>query len=1428
VSSRVCSNSAFRALVSALLSTVSSPGKEAKANQVKTIDVRQASGLTALLIFALAQGSANGAGIVVAWGDNSFGQTAVPPGLSNIVSISAGARHSLALRRDGTVIAWGDNSSGQTNVPPGLTNVISISACNFHNLALTADGTVVAWGSDTNGESEVPANLTNVVAVAAGGSHSLVLRRDGSMVAWGDTQYGQTGGMPGGLNNVIAIAAGPLHSIAVKADGTIAPWWNVYGAPDYPPETTNVVAAAVGGGYSLALKGDGTVVSWGAFSPGVPVGLTNVAAVAAQQGTGLALKRDGTVVAWGDNSAGQANVPPGLSNVTAMAAGGLHNLALVGGNEPSISWQPGFAQVAFRGQSIALNVGAVGAQPLSYQWRFNDSAIPSATNPVLRLPNVDFPRQGNYEAIITNAYGSVTSLNASVSISELLSWGYTRTNVLMWPGFSNVVAIGSAVGGGAVLGHDGIVYGLADLTPIPGMTNGVAIALGDYHGLVLKNDGTMVGWGGIGYGEGDIPPGLSNVVAIAAGALHSLALKKDGTVVAWGDNASGQCNVPAGLKNVIALAGGSYFSLALKSDGTVIGWGNNQNGQLNIPPGLGGVVAISAGAGHSAALTSSGDVVVWGSNTYGQRTVPAGLSDVVWVSCGALHTMALRRDGVLFSWGQYWDGNSSYTPAYIPYGVSNVTAIANNIQYSPFILVSLGDGSPAIVRTSLAQTVATNATVSFNVAAVGTPPLSYQWRSHGTNIPGATDTSLTLSSVQMSDAGNYSVLVSNVPGTCVSSDIALDVLDLARALSDSNFTWNFFGDAPWLSETSNTLDSAAAQSGPIGDGQQSTLETTATGPGTLQFWWKVSSEAGHDFLSFSINGAAAASISGSVDWQQQTLYLPDGPLDLRWTYAKDVSGAAGSDAGWLDQVVFAPGPTLPTITTGPANRTIPAGSTVTFNAAAFGTPSLSYQWQFFGTNLPGATNTSLALVDVQSANAGTYSVVVTNGYGSAVSNAVLTVSPAVPRLTLSPTRQHVLINRSATFSAAATGSEPLSFQWRLNGTNIAGATASVLTFTGLQVSNSGTIQVVVSNAVGSATNRDPTTLLVSPTLVLAWGNDFSGQIEVPFTLTNVVNIAAGQSSGLALNADGTVVAWGQTFAQVPAGLTNAAAIAAGWGHNLALKSNGTVVAWGNNTSGQLNIPAGLSNVIAIAAGGYHSLALKNNGTVVAWGHNAYGQATVPAGLSNVVAVAAGNYLSLALKADGTVVGWGNNQYGQTNIPAGLSNVVAISAGYTHAIALKADRTIAGWGNNNYGQTVAPDPFTNIVALAAGGYHNLILDSDGNAGGWGYNIYGQATPPATATNVMAVGAGVYHSIALVRYEPLRTAPSLDANGSRMTAAGFSLRIAGLSGHGPVIVYSSADLRTWAPLWTNQPWLGSLQFLDSSATNQASTFYRVAEQ
>ena len=91
------------------------------------------------------------------------------------------------------------------------------------------------------------------------------------------------------------------------------------------------------------------------------------------------------------------------------------------------------------------------------------------------------------------------------------------------------------------------------------------------------------------------------------------------------------------------------------------------------------------------------------------------------------------------------------------------------------------------------------------------------------------------------------------------------------------------------------------------------------------------------------------------------------------------------------------------------------------------------------------------------------------------------------------------------------------------------------------------------------------------------------------------------------------------------------AIAAGLTHSLGLKSDGSIVAWGDNTYGQLNVPEPNSGFVAIAAGKWHSLGLKSDNSIVAWGDNSYGQCNVPSPNSGFTAIAAGGYSSLAIR-----------------------------------------------------------------------------------------------------------------------------------------------------------------------------------------------------
>jgi alpha-tubulin suppressor-like RCC1 family protein len=293
------------------------------------------------------------------------------------------------------------------------------------------------------------------------------------------------------------------------------------------------------------------------------------------------------------------------------------------------------------------------------------------------------------------------------------------------------------------------------------------------------------------------------------------------------------------------------------------------------------------------------------------------------------------------------------------------------------------------------------------------------------------------------------------------------------------------------------------------------------------------------------------------------------------------------------------------------------------------------------------------------------------------------------------------------------------------------------------------------------------------------------------------------------------------------GLTNVTQIAAGETHSLALRADGTVWAWGQGGIKQLgdgNIAdsptpvqvSGLTNVTRIAAGRYHNLAGRADGTVWAWGWNFYGQlgngsngdSSVPvlAPMVNgeclpvlpmvcptapdVQALAAGSQHSLVQRSDLYVWGWGDNFRGQIgdsigaagrNSPGPLGALLngtgfrQFAAGSEFNMALKMDGTILMWGTNaqevlgvNLGASSTPTPtaiptLSGVTQVTAGFEHALALKSDGTVWGWGRNTYGQvtgsysivSTPAQTGfqsgaflTGVQRIGAGVAASHTLV--------------------------------------------------------------------------------
>jgi alpha-tubulin suppressor-like RCC1 family protein len=134
-----------------------------------------------------------------------------------VKAIAAGGYHSMALKNDGTIVAWGDNSRGQTDIPPvARQGIQAIAGGLLYSLALTQTGSVIAWGSNRYGQTTVPPGaLQNVTAIAAGDYYAVALKNDGSVISWGDDSLGVTEVPEQARQGVGTIAAGHYNTAVI-------------------------------------------------------------------------------------------------------------------------------------------------------------------------------------------------------------------------------------------------------------------------------------------------------------------------------------------------------------------------------------------------------------------------------------------------------------------------------------------------------------------------------------------------------------------------------------------------------------------------------------------------------------------------------------------------------------------------------------------------------------------------------------------------------------------------------------------------------------------------------------------------------------------------------------------------------------------------------------------------------------------------------------------------------------------------------------------------------------------------------------------------------------------------------------------------------------------------------------------------------------
>lgn len=669
--------------------------------------------------------------------------------------------------------------------------------------------------------------------------------------------------------------------------------------------------------------------------------------------------------------------------------------------------------------------------------------------------------------------------------------------------------------------------------------------------------------------------------------------------------------------------------------------------------------------------------------------------------------------------------------------------------------------------------------------------------------------------------------------------------DLARALDSTGLAWATSPDAAWFTESATAYDGVeAAQSGPIRDKRESWLQTTATGPSTLAFWWKVSSVVEYDYLGLYVNNILQnGRISGETGWRRELVAIPNGLQTIRWRFGGDQNPDGREGNGWVDRVSFSP-----VVLTGIATRVKntetmvqgmvnPNGSSSAVRFEYGPTTSLGGTIAAAETPLNGnaSVNVSATLKDLAPGSSYHYRLRVENTGGTSYGAIMSFTTPVLPLIAWgddSHGQTDVLNDWSggAPIAIAAGGFHSVALRddgrvlaW---GDNSYGQTNVPINLNGISVS-----------AIACGFNH--TLALKDAGTVIAWGDNSGGQRDVPSGLSGIVSVAGGVSYTVALRSDGTVVQWGRIYPRqsvsVPEGLSGVGGIAAGSFHVAALKSNGTVIAWGLNSSGQTNVPLTLDGVSAIAAGANHTVALKRDGSVIAWGSNTAGQTNVPATLTEVVAIAAGGDLTVALTSAGRVVAWGNMSSGQADVPrAATSSISGIAAGYSHTLALVdsgrirsrpviSEQPISGAvaGGNaarlHISASGNPEPSFQwlrdgkTIAGATGAtllLTNVTLDLAGRYSAQVFNAVGSVV---STTASLTVVSALFKSIPLQNVETIRT-------------MGFALDL-GVETGSAFRVQGSPDMRIWSDVArftaTGQP----LHFFDATGRSVDQRFYRI---
>ena len=640
------------------------------------------------------------------------------------------------------------------------------------------------------------------------------------------------------------------------------------------------------------------------------------------------------------------------------------------------------------------------------------------------------------------------------------------------------------IAGGVTL--TGGVFGNANVTVAAGGTLVIdTSATHDLHGT-LTNSGTVVWKAGSIRGFTD---GVDSAVINQAGAVFEV--QGDDTMFAFSGHATSFTN--AGTLRRTTSAGGASVNCAFTNTGTIV----VQTGALYFnasftqTDGLtqlaGGALSFStmnlvggmlSGAGTvNGNIVNTGGVVAPGGDQAGVLTLNGtytqGPSGSLSLQLGGTQA-GTGFDRLAISGSATLDGTLTYVllsgytpPAGSSYAVLSFASrtgdfvtytgptTASGFPFGPQVSnqgISLVVGSSlGITSQPVAQTTNVGTGVTFTVAANGSPAPTYQWQrkpngqstftalTNGGSYSGVTTATLTVAAPTLAMSGDaFRCVVSNGASPDVTSNgVVLTVV------------------------MPPTITSAASATFTVG--QSGSFTVTATGTPAPIF-----SVASGTFPSWAAFNAATGVING----------VPTSAAGSPFSFTiQAANGATPVPTQSFTLTVVLPA-AAPLFTTHPQTQLAAVGATVTLSVAATGNPAPTYLWKKNTLAMPGQTNSSLVLANVQSIDAGSYTVVATNASGTATSNAAVLTVATPPMIATHPRSQTVAPAQGFALTVGVTGTAPFTYQWSKDGTAIGGATGASYSVASATEAHQGSYRVTVTNAVGSAVSNAATIALI--------------------------------------------------------------------------------------------------------------------------------------------------------------------------------------------------------------------------------------------------------------------------------------------------------------------------------------------------------------